>query len=244
MAVKPSANLQLSNAPSAPPGLSSPHGLPPRPNFDSFENAANSLGLGAPVPGSAAADAAKAAAVAAITGSNSDWVENRRQIRMANLSAAEMLKAEMMSAVPVNPAARRRHIAELKAATAKAEAEALAKATPPPPTEPASTDVDSVKMEGVVPDAAEQPVSGQAPEANQLEESLETEVNINVAPDGESSPQGVKRKLDDVDAEGEDEEDDDLGPDESEEDSPAATSTALARKVNPDGSVDQEDTVR
>lgn len=241
VAVKPSSNLQLSGASSAP-GLSSPHGLPPRPNFDSFENTANSLGFGASAPGTAAADAAKAAAVAAITGSNIDWVENRRQIRMANLSAAEMLKAEMMSAVPVNPAARRKHMAELKAATAKAEEEARAKEVSPP-TEPVSTDADSVKMDGVIPEAAEQPVSAQAPEANQLEEPLETEANT--APDNESSPQGVKRKLDDIDAEGEDDDDDDdLGPDESEEDAPAATSSALARQVNPDGSVDQEDTVK
>ena len=105
-AAKSSVSLQPGDTP-APPTF---HALPPRPNFDSFEDNANRLGLGAP-----ASPDVRATAIAAIGGTASDWVNNRREIRMANLSAAEMLKAEMMSALPANPAARRKHMAQLKA---------------------------------------------------------------------------------------------------------------------------------
>ncbi|KAH8102814.1 exoribonuclease 2 [Phellopilus nigrolimitatus] len=240
VAVKPSAALQLSAAPSAPPASTAPHGLPARPNFDSFENAATSLGFGSPAP---APSDAKAVAVAAIQGTNSDWVANRRQIRMANLSAAEMLKAEMMSAVPVNPAARKK-LAAQKAAAGKSEPTPVTESPPPPVAVSAAVEVGFVASDGLASEASDQPEAPQpAPEFNQLEEPLESSEDIAV--DGvDTSPHGIKRKLDDVEN-GSEEQDDDLLPDEDEgEDAPGDTSVVLARKVNPDGSVNQEDTVK
>ncbi|KAI5122154.1 hypothetical protein M0805_007053 [Coniferiporia weirii] len=237
VSVKPSVALQLSAAPTAPPGPPTPHGLPPRPSFDSFETAANALGFGAPAPMQADA---KAAAVAAITGSNSDWVANRRQIRMANLSAAEMLKAEMMSAVPVNPAARKKHAAEMKAAAAKMELSSVSAS--PAPSEPTLVESQANTADGSALESSEEPeVPTLAPESNQLNEPI---ASIGKADPSEieASPQGVKRKADEVEDEAEDD-DSGLGPDDEDEDAPADKS-ALTLKVNPDGSVEQEDLVK
>ncbi|KAL5530480.1 RAT1 [Sanghuangporus sanghuang] len=278
---KPSASLQLAAAPATPTF----HGLPPRPNFDSFEDSANQLGLGSPSSGT---PDVKAAAMAAISGTASDWVNNRREIRMANLSAAEMLKAEMMSAIPANPAARKKHMAQMKAASMQvdvirkkeastpvesppAQSDTLVaterEATDEPPTQlkVASVQIDvDEKMDSPAPldfpppqpesliergnDATidESPAESQPPEANQLEEPMASSEGDAV--DGQSSPRGVKRKADELDdAEGEDDEVIDLGPDDEEEEEEsldAASKPTLERVVQPDGTVQQEDVVK
>lgn len=75
----------------------SSHALPARPTFDSFEGAANAAGFGA----KETTDETTSSALAGFAGSAADWVRNRSAIRMANLSAADMLRADMMSARPV-----------------------------------------------------------------------------------------------------------------------------------------------
>jgi 5'-3' exoribonuclease 2 len=93
--------------------ITGPHGLPPRPNFPAT---ADSIGLGvAPTPESVKQTPT---AVQALAGSNRDVVANRAAIRMANMSAAEMLKAEMAGAIPLGRSKN-------------------AKPAPPPPAAPA-----------------------------------------------------------------------------------------------------------
>jgi 5'-3' exoribonuclease 2 len=87
----PSAALRLTEAPSAA-GLPAHPSLPAKPGF---AQSANALGLGA--------KSDTDAAVAALGGSNHDVVANRAAIRMANMSAAEMLKAEMAGLTALKP---------------------------------------------------------------------------------------------------------------------------------------------
>jgi len=176
-------------------------GLPARPAFNTVNKADEQ-----------AADKAKA--VKALGGSNADIVRSRREARMANMSAAEMLKAQL--------------------AGGKADVEEPA----PAPVAEAEAEI---KTEGVVAAAAadEETVTGDAPS---------------------SSPhRGVKRKVDD---DPDLESTTPLGSDglpvtttEEEEGAPVtelATDAVMdrpiepskARKVNPDGSVDVEDTVK
>ncbi|PAV20509.1 5 -3 exoribonuclease 2 [Pyrrhoderma noxium] len=220
--VKPSASLQLTAVPTAPPSLASPHGLPAKPNFDSFVDSTTTLGLG-----SLATEVsdAKVAAAVAMLGSKEDVVANRRRLR--NLSAAEMLKAEMMSAVPANPLARKKY--EMEQRAARAQAAVVAEATP------AS---DSAEIEV---DASNEVTQVEEPTGNEGTNGFETE---QMAVD--SSPRGVKRKAGELaadgDGDGEAEEDIVLS---SEEDEEASASTAVpALKVNADGTVEQEDTVK
>lgn len=227
--VKPSASLQLTAAPTAPPTLTSPHGLPAKPNFDSFIDNSNSLGFGSLAPDS---PDAKAAAIAAITGSNEDWVAKRRQIRMANLSAAEMLKAEMMSAVPVNPAARKKYEAEQRAARAKAVAEADAVVTTTTATEKMEVEESTVDQ------------NAQSEEATEDKTMDETQTD-SVEPAGdEGSPRGIKRKADEIEGEADAVGENDIEIALSSEEDEEETTTVPALKVNADGTVEQEDTVK
>lgn len=79
--------------------------LPSRPTFDIVPKAE----AGAPAPKSkkmsasqreAAALAKGSDAILAMSGSNKDYVDNRKQIRLANLSAAQALKAELAGTAP------------------------------------------------------------------------------------------------------------------------------------------------
>jgi 5'-3' exoribonuclease 2 len=99
----PSPTMALTAPPVAPssaaPSLIHPS-LPPRPTYD-FAAKADSIGLGA-TPTPLSVQNAPIAAQA-LAGSNRDVVANRRAIRMANMSAAEMLKAELSGVSPVKP---------------------------------------------------------------------------------------------------------------------------------------------
>jgi 5'-3' exoribonuclease 2 len=101
----PSAALQLTAPPTAP-GLPAHPSLPAKPGVDDFAQRANSLGLGANGDGSSAVSAN---VLQALSGSNSDIVANRAAIRMANMAnmnAAEMLKAELAGLRPVKATSR------------------------------------------------------------------------------------------------------------------------------------------
>ena len=202
------------------------HALPPRPNFDSFETNAAALGFG-PVSPTTSSTGNQAAAISGITGSAHDWVANRRAIRMANMSAAEMLKAEMMAATPMSKPSPPPAVISPPAASPVAE------------FVPASSD-------------AESRISDMPPTAHDGVELSESSADVSIVTTTvetePSSPHGTKRKFDelDKDAEGDDvvEETFEIDPEE-DEDTTGDTSVAPAtRKVNPDGTVDQEDTVK
>ncbi|CAK5262610.1 unnamed protein product [Mycena citricolor] len=144
--IRPSSSLALTSGPTAP--VQHHHSLPPRPNFAAN---ADALGFGTAAvssstspaaaepspPSSSAAAADTATAIQALAGSNRDVVANRRAIRMANMSAAEMLKAEMASAVPVKPSAH-----SSLPAKPPPPVTPLAPPSMPPPSESPAADVD------------------------------------------------------------------------------------------------------
>jgi 5'-3' exoribonuclease 2 len=97
----PSAALQLTSQPTAP-GLPAHPSLPAKPSVGDFAQRATAAGFSAPSNG--ASNPAPAAALQALSGSNSDIVANRAAIRlanMANMNAAELLKAELAGLRPV-----------------------------------------------------------------------------------------------------------------------------------------------
>lgn len=270
--VNPSPALQSTSAPN--PSASGPHGLPPRPSFNSFESDANLLGFGStsttatplqPQPLSPSVSKA-------VGGSNRDWVANRRAMRLANMSAAEMLKAEMASLQPVK--ADPRNSANLSRVTIPNSNASLPNPTSPSPTassvstlatavasvtntktpEPATNDLDlppglsfddPPKM--ATPDLPIPGISDPLPETSEQQSAASaTQTTQDIESKDESESQeanssGIKRKLDEtVDN------DDAFGVEEDEDDDDGNGDAIVSRKlkVNADGSVDQEDTVR
>lgn len=73
------------------------------PVHNNFAAKADSIGLGAPSTTQSKSNAP--AAAQALAGSNRDVVANRAAIRLANMSAAEVLKAELAGLIPVKPSA-------------------------------------------------------------------------------------------------------------------------------------------
>ena len=245
--VGPSASLNLTAAPAAPVSL------PSRPNFAAK---ADSIGLGGPKTVETESFAATAAQ--AFAGSNSDIVKNRFAIRKANMSAAEILKAEMASLMPV----------KASRSSINSSSTAAVAAPPPsaPPVEPSSAQSATSTTPVTSTDDVEIPGLGGLSAATTTTSMSETSVSV-LPPessidsiDGEEIPaeaedslmtdaleqRGVKRSLDEVEAEDAEAEVDpdvtvDIGPDDEEE---APADTSLALKVNPDGTVEQEDTVK
>lgn len=269
--VTPSPALQSTSAP--PSSASGPHGLPARPSFDSFESEANLLGFGStsttatplqPLPLSSSVSKA-------VGGSNRDWVANRRAIRLANMSAAEMLKAEMASLQPVK--ADSRNSASLSRVTIPNSNTSFLNPTSPSPTPssvsalaPLVTSVTDTKssdlttndldlppglsfdnppkmatpdpsipgISELLPDTSEQPATNAMQTIQDIEPKDESESQ-------EANISGAKRKLDETI-----DNDDTFGVEEDEDDDDGAGDASVSRKlkVNADGSVDQEDTVR
>ncbi|KAJ7638586.1 exoribonuclease 2 [Roridomyces roridus] len=233
--VRPASSLALTSAPTAPTGLPVHHPLPPRPNFAAN---ADSMGFGAPATLESSQNAPIAAQ--ALAGSNRDVVANRRAIRMANMSAAEMLKAELSGAVPVKP---NLSLPTKPATTAPGTDTFL------PPSDPSS--LSNGKPTDHDDGAADPPDNGDAitvdpapdnegdavgvvdTDEPMIGESAATEAVINSDDD---TSVGVKRKFSDMT----DAADETLGDDE--DDAPPDVSIRL--KVNPDGTVEQEDTVQ
>ena len=202
----PSPSLNLTADPTPPAPFPPLHAsLPPRPDFAAR---ADSIGLGGPKTVDAAQNAT--AATLALGGSNRDIVANRRAIRMANMSAAEVLKAELGGFQSGSS-----------------------------PT-PSSTAADSPMIKDpILPVAEEDEIPGLGGDSF-MEASLEAETlngtaEIEMSAAAESFLSGVKRKLE----EAEDSDGTPAIPDEEEE-----GKEPLALKVNPDGTVEQEDTVK
>ncbi|KAJ7047660.1 exoribonuclease 2, partial [Mycena alexandri] len=252
--VRPSSTLALTAPPTAPSGTPVHHPLPARPSFAAN---ADSMGFGAPATAQSSQNAPIAAQ--ALAGSNRDVVANRRAIRMANMSAAEMLKAELSGAVPVKPNLS----LPAKPATTAPGADTFI----PPPDVPLPD--SSSLSNGTLPDDEESvpgfgnhhtststvsdPPEDQNDAAMPVEPIPETEAPADgdadadepmngesamMNSDDDSTIAGVKRKLDDIDDTG----DETLGLGDEEDEAPPDISMRL--KVNADGTVDQEDTVQ
>jgi 5'-3' exoribonuclease 2 len=190
------------------------HPLPSRPSFDVF--------TGASLPSNPT-----------FAGSNSDVVANRAALRLANLSAAEAMRAELAGAAPLKPTSR----ATLSGARPSApEVAPLAETVdvkpeidetvPPPEVTEATNTVD----EDVKPEPAALDTTESAIEAESAIEDLITNA-VNGANEGDQ-PRGVKRSAEEMEKEDGD----------SLEEEEATAKRAL--KVNPDGTVEQEDTVK
>ncbi|KAI0921449.1 hypothetical protein AcW1_004581 [Taiwanofungus camphoratus] len=239
----PSSSLNLTAAPTAPSAPPAYHPLPARPTND-FAVKADSIGLGGPKTAETVQHASMAAQ--ALAGSNRDVVANRRAIRMANMSAAEMLKAELAGLQPVKPSASSSlkspapsnsvtttidvsHTLSVPASDDDMDVPGLGSssfdAQPAPHSETSVRIASEVSIETDV-DAEGEPDPDVAP----------TE-DIGIISDNADGPRGTKRSIDE--AEGDEE---DLGG--SDDDDAADASTTLALKVNPDGTVEQEDLVK
>lgn len=216
----------LSQSPSEALALTTPPTRPPIPQRPNFASNADSIGLGAPVTAQSAQEAPTA--VQALAGSNHDVVANRRAIRLANMSAAEVLKAELGALTPVKPAA---------SSPQKTTTEAKS------PVQSLSASGSSASLMSIDDDQMDIPGLGKnrnidltVPEVETNENSRQTEEDTSFPHTKDSSTDadtflaGVKRKLED------DEEDEDTVSDEE--------APSFALKVNADGSVEQEDTIK
>lgn len=208
------------------------HPLPPRPDF---ATSANALGFGM------VSQAHNPVAVAALGGSNHDVVANRAAIRMANMSAAETLKAELAGLMPV-----------------KAN---LHKASDSVTTEPAPTSLSTISIDGD--DEEEVPGFGlhKSSDVNvsieEIAKTSEIVMSVNDVSTDEPTDEptdlagsdhadkvliGVKRSISEVDDVVE-ESMAELGDDADDAPEDAGV-VPKALKVNADGTVDQEDTVK
>lgn len=177
------------------------------------------------------------AAAQALAGSNRDVVANRAAIRMANMSAAEMLKAELAGAQPLKPSA------SLPAKPSFPADITMTSAQDDFPGLDGQDHVEEVKQ------AADQSAVGDDSPDAKGEISAEHEMDTTMADQANVSPNevntflaGVKRKIEEVD---DDIVGDGLGTEEEEAPDDATTTTATkALKVNADGTVEQEDTVK
>lgn len=243
LTVPPTVPSTASSTPSIHPSL------PQRPTYDFAANA-DSIGLGAAPTLESVQNAPTAAQ--ALAGSNRDVVANRRAIRMANMSAAEVLKAELSGLSPVK---------------APAISKPPRAPTPPQPmdlNQPDAQDDASMSIPGL---SSHSRTNGAAAALHPLPPPMapplrsETPGESDADADGDPDPD---TKMDSVEPEGSKEVDSNVqagvkrtfeeGPGSGdvvndvviveEEDDDAPPSMTMALKVNSDGTVEQEDTVK
>ena len=245
--------MALTAAPAAPAsGSSTPSlhpSLPKRPAHDFAANA-DSIGLGAKQTAESVQNAPTAAQ--ALAGSNRDVVANRRAIRMANMSAAEVLKAELSGLSPVKPSAN------------SASKPPVTPALEPEPAKGVQTQamndiVDTIP--GLSPVAELIPVVQKPAESIPSQDDsadadadadgdIDTEevavggdvYNDQEMDDVSSILAGAKRKFEEGPGDTAKIVDNDAVPIEDDDDDAAAPPMAL--KVNADGTVEQADTVK
>ncbi|KAG6868464.1 hypothetical protein C0993_002439 [Termitomyces sp. T159_Od127] len=248
----PTLGLTVNPTNSSSPSVPSAHpSLPKRPNYD-FAATADSIGLGATTTSQSIQNVPTAAQ--ALAGSNRDVVANRRAIRMANLSAAEVLKAELSGLVPVKslPA---KPPSPTKPVVPVATLEAA-----PMSSSPIISGINSVISH--VDEDEEVPGFGNhrnvvPPEPVSKHDAIIVDSKADVDLDGESDVKdlintnggsdhvaGVKRKFEEGPAAPDESADDIVAIEEEDDASPDAPSGIPALKVNPDGTVEQEDTVK
>lgn len=189
---------------------------------------ADSIGMGG-IKDTDAVNNAGAAAWA-LGGSNRDVVANRAAIRMANLSAAETLKAELASLIPVK---------------SRAQAPKSIVAPPAPPAAPVDFNVGpvtAVEVDVKVPGLGTSDPETLQANAHADDMSIEAAEMSSVSTPTEVAPvAGVKRPFDAVTDTTLDE--DYVGGEDADAET-ASAEKSLTYKVNTDGTVEQEDTVR
>lgn len=240
--------LSLDGTPIAPSSAPTPSAATPRTPTSpikkqagqDFAAKADSIGLGGPRTVETEQFAGRA--TQAWGGSNHDVVANRRAIRMANMSAAEVLKAELASLTPVKPSAN-----------AFTSASTPAVPTPQPTggdAPPAIVANTELSEEGTdIPGLGAGPNTVSTFVVDTMDEDKDEDGQRNGTPDATSpeSPHGVKRKHNIAEAEDEEAEEAEgevTIPVEDDDDAESTEVTNYALKVNPDGTVEQEDTVR
>jgi 5'-3' exoribonuclease 2 len=261
----PSPALQLTAAPTAPtaPIVPSIHpSLPQRPSYD-FPATADSIGLGAAPTAQSTPNVAMA--LQAVAGSNHDVVANRKAIRLANMSAAQMLKAELsgkpsssperdlslppkpshplalppfpvtIQAVPMSVDLSTRDI-DVQLPGLSGNKSVPAHLSSYSTLHDEDTDVDH-DVDLLV-DQAMQDLREDAVFPGFSQDGVELSMGV-VAEEVEPVI-GVKRKIDEV---ADDAPAMDLVDEDEDEDAPAEA-RALVMKVNPDGTVEQEDMVK
>lgn len=195
----------------------------------------------APAPAQPVKITDKARGIKALGGSNNDLVANRRAIRMANMSAAEMLKAELagVAGEKVDDDTTIEEVKEI--AEEKQDEEEAAE-------EKAGSEVKEVPMavDGDVsaPDEADISIN---PDQSASDAAFDAAFPPPAPSDVSETPsRGTKRKVDD-DEDVEDDEDTDEAPDKAELTSVPHMDRPVekpARVVNADGTVEYEDTVK
>lgn len=252
----PSPTMALTATPSVPlptsSGAPAHPSLPQRPAYDFAANA-DSIGFGAAPTPQSIQNAPTAAQ--ALAGSNRDVVANRRAIRMANMSAAEVLKAEMSGLAPVKPALPVKPTPAPTSETIPSSATLEASPISIDPTSHITVDDDPDEVPGFGNHRNSSVVVAPPPEHKVEPMAIDTPAESDADADGEPDPDeqpiteeiagdmtlaGVKRKFEEGPAAPDDAED----VVTVEEDDDAPPEVALALKVNADGTVEQEDTVK
>ena len=190
---------------------------------NNFAAKADSIGLGGPKNEEAVRHTS--AAAQALAGSGSDVVANRAAIRLANMSAAETLKAEMANLMP----ARRLSLP--------------AKPTMAVPSLPAPV-IKSGSAQDDVPGLGGSQSTTTADDAVSAASRNDTPMDQDA-----STVIGKKRSFEDVQEAqvSDDPNDEDIVNADDEPDNPEdaeVAKKALTLKVNPDGTVEQEDTIK
>ncbi|KAK4047900.1 5'-3' exoribonuclease 2 [Microbotryomycetes sp. JL201] len=197
-----------------------PEGLPSKP------------GSSAAPPVVAADSKSRVQDVAGLVGSNSSIVANRRAIRMANLNAAEMIKAELSAGKTADPAETGVDLAKEKNLSA---AEMLKQEL-----KKEQEKGDQIKVEDVIEAAVED-------DTKDVEEKVEevVEAAMDEAP-ASSSPRGVKRKADEAEVDKDNGQE--AGQDDEDEDddtkAPGSEAKLPPLKQLGNNMVEQEDTVK
>lgn len=249
----PSPTMALTARPTAPTissSVPSVHpSLPQRPAYN-FAATADSIGFGAAATAQSIRNAPTAAE--ALAGSNRDVVANRRAIRMANMSAAEVLKAEMSGLSPAKPD-RSLPIKPPSAASVTVsppvtlEASPMSVSPPIPNFVPGLPDDDSDDVPGFGNHHNALPLHDIPVKPSLMESDADADgeldpdiLSMNGTPVGEvDQAAGMKRKFEE--GPGVDDADDEVTV---EDDDDALVDGPLALKVNPDGTVEQGDTVK
>jgi 5'-3' exoribonuclease 2 len=177
-------------------------------------------------------------ATQALAGSNSDVVANRRAIRMANMSAAEMLKAELSGhpvppkpdlSLPPKPSILPDPDSAFIPKSSLLEASQMSR-----DSRIAANAITGTGSRSTLSDDQMDDTSTAADKENDM--VSDEGVPPASAADSAENARGVKRKFDETEEDAVD------SSSVDEEAVPAATAPAL--KVNPDGTVEQEDTVK
>lgn len=216
--------------------------LPQRPSYNFAANA-DSIGLGAAPTPQSIRNAPTAAQ--ALAGSNRDVVANRRAIRMANMSAAEVLKAQLNGLSPVKPSAQASPVPVSRPEPNESDVDDNMDCVPGLRPRSSQGDLSPSLLPPPVPQMSntQTPTEGDADADadSKLDSDQKMFSNDSEAVAGEVLDilAGAKRKFEE--GPGSDEPSEDVVVIEEDDDDP---SLSLTLKVNSDGTAEQEDHVK